>query len=131
MTAFGLKGNNYVAYLGKLNEAITEELANRFCRKILPDFVLINDEKIGEEWVGDRFTGVTYKKYRDEMWSLIKDIVGRPGGTEDEEQVFRILCGAYFNGDLLPFARLVKKTYPSGGLRKLADQMVEVIGEIE
>ena len=53
-----------------------------------------------------------YKDVRKNFWELVTDLYER---NRDEffieEQVFRLFLEASFNGNLLPVARLVNKTY--------------------
>ncbi len=65
---------------------------------------------------GDRYKSVlkdySYRKERKKLWKVINNIYEKnKDNFNNEEEVFSLFARAAINGDLLPLARVVRKTY--------------------
>jgi hypothetical protein len=95
-------------FFGEINEALTEELAKRFCEEY-------GEEKLSEDQLG-------YSKERGRLNKYIELIFERNRQDfQSSEEIFEIFARAEMSGNLLPLARLLRKTFGKEELRDLAN----------
>jgi hypothetical protein len=126
-----------------LNEAITEELAKRFCEGFFPQIHLLKEDfkKLEREdplpsniraLSTDRLTAgligeksiYAYPFERTNLNGLIDELYQRNKGKYDSaEEVFKLFSKATLNGRLLPVARLVDDTFGKGTFRMVVENI--------
>lgn len=130
LSVFGTKNNKFFGYFNQINEAVTQELAMAFAKENLPNFLEVDGKKVDEPWV-DMVMDNQYRGFRQDLKKLINDISSREGATESPEEIFKVLSTAYFDGNIIPVARLIKETYGLEGWRHLAESSATEWGELE
>jgi len=109
---------------------MTQELAMIFAKENLPKFLEIDGKKVDDQWV-DMMMDSQYTTYRKNLKKLINDVSLRNGGTESPEEIFEVFSTAYFDGNIIPIARLIKETYGLEGWRHLAESSAVEWSEME
>ncbi|MFA6256931.1 MAG: hypothetical protein WC646_01330 [Candidatus Paceibacterota bacterium] len=144
---------NQNAFFEFLNEAITEELAKRFCERFLSEISVTNEqfsryrnnrksayifpditrvdplqELTSElEWTEARYS---YYDERMVLVSLIQVIfLKNPQMFRTYEDVFKMFSKAMFTGRLLEVARLIEKTFGKGAFKKIGELTMESVNE--
>lgn len=133
------KGDEKEYYFTYLNEAITEELTEKFEKKyfsLIPglseDTKIRNREKekikggdnrTAADTTKSKLEGNEYLKGRKKLKEIIKEIqLKNPRQFDSEEDVFNVFAEAYFTGKRLMLAKLIEKTYGEGSFRKLGEE---------
>jgi hypothetical protein len=130
-------------FLLDFDEAVIEELTKRFDMRYFDQTVSLSEEYADRERIRSRvahpeeiaavltsqlenggwqseITGYAYKKQRDRLNVLVKEIHERnPGRFSSTEEVFKVFAKAVLSGRLLELARLIDQTFGKGGFRKL------------
>lgn len=135
-----------VYYLHWLDEAITQELTERFSLTYLMDLDIFEDrmwlreyflpnveknelflygycrDKIVKGYSITRYgTAEAYPKERKIFNTILNDIVEKMGDRfPTTEDIFRLFAHAYFTGHLLPVVRVIETVYGKGSFRDMA-----------
>lgn len=131
-------------FLLDFEEAVIEELTKRFDARYFDQTASVSEEYADREKIRSRvthpeeiaavltrqlengewqseITGYAYKKQRDRLNVLVKEIYERnPGHFSSTEEVFKVFAEAVLSGRLLELAHLIDQTFGKGAFRKLA-----------
>lgn len=133
--------NPMYQYFNFINEAVTVELENRFCKKmekikLFQEDILKIKKKYGSDFVFsfiqmkkdekgnlDPERAVSYSNEYKKTKEMMQNIYEK---NKDEfnsvDEVMELFIEAYFTGKLLPIARLLEKTYGKGKFRAIGEE---------
>ncbi|MDD4804254.1 MAG: hypothetical protein PHN69_03695 [Candidatus Pacebacteria bacterium] len=149
----GLKDGKKLLF-DKINESMTTELAIRFEEMFMVNWPELEDEiKTRDEYIkhvserdninielvrhtvagikknesGEyRFLTHTYHDERKQLNLLINNLFDKnKDDFETKEQIFTLFANATINGNLLPIARLIEKTFGKGSFRTLGEKSAD------
>ncbi len=99
-----------------LNEAVTEELTIEFCKKYLSNTS-----------AGVMENSQFYENDRNALKTVIEDLFDKNRDSYgSEEEVFNLFAVGALEGNILPLAKLVDKTYGKGTFREWGDGNVRL-----
>ncbi len=121
-----------------LNEAVTEELTKRFCRKYLPEIDSLKDKYLEEYSTQIQLDARAKNPFLDVVleevdgagssyWNERVSAVGliyalyeaNKNDFADYEEVFKVFSKAMLTGNILTLAKLVDKTFGQGAFRRM------------
>lgn len=115
ITIYGKNGNNYFS---QTNEIINDY----FCKKFLEEKIKYSDIFDKEDKKNHVFTSPRTKKI-DLFEEKCEEIYQKnKNDFSSKEEIRRLFIEADINGNLLPIARLIEKTYGEGSFRRLGER---------
>ena len=119
LSIIGKKNQDY--FYG-LNEAVTQELTERFSLKLLSENSGLESLAISEDKIKTD-SGFIYSKNRQKLWQIVDEILDKNNDKfGDREEVFKVFTQAYFDGNIVPLAKLIEGTYGKGAFRRLGEE---------
>ncbi len=145
-TVYSHKEEEHIrCFFSDMNEAMTQELTRRFVEEFFPDIAELEDDiashkelfphlaavdQMTETWFmtqrkkrhGMSKTqwgkGNVYAPERQKLHKTIAEIYQKNSDQfANENDVFQVFAQSYFSGNVLPIARLIRKTYGKDALR--------------
>jgi hypothetical protein len=140
LTVESSKGEKAV-YFKEINEAITEELTERFMSNLKEIYFLAQEyeqviearEKLSNPYISSVFSKEnkaeyisSYEKPRKNLNALIKQIYERRKDEfVSEEEVFKVFVKAAMTGEVKELAFLIETTLGSGMFKKIAQSLIQ------